>query len=170
MAKFSKAIAIQIECDATDRSTLMQCIGLKHEGHAWGKIAKQVGHSCDWVKIRLVPGFAEARMIQRRYHRNAEKDRRIMPPRSYRRTQAMVITSVIRDAERLMAQIPHDTRQLTGRICGDPLPGRSALDQLRMKQQTEAETKIINRLLEVPDEPTSRLEFETTAQRQSQAR
>lgn len=34
------------------------------------------------------------------------------------------------DANRLMRQIPEDTRSLTGRICGDPLPGRSALDKV----------------------------------------
>ncbi len=32
------------------------------------------------------------------------------------------------DAARLMKQIPPDTRDLTARLCGDPLPTRSALD------------------------------------------
>lgn len=40
-----------------------------------------------------------------------------------------------RDAMRLMAQIPDDTRDLTGRIFGDPLPGRSALDMKMMECQ-----------------------------------
>ena len=30
---------------------------------------------------------------------------------------------------RMMAQIPNDTRDITGLIFGDPLPGRSALDR-----------------------------------------
>lgn len=34
-----------------------------------------------------------------------------------------------KDAERLRQMIPPDTRGLTARIAGDPLPGRSALDQ-----------------------------------------
>lgn len=34
-----------------------------------------------------------------------------------------------RDAEKLRRLIPADTRDLTARFCGDPLPGRSALDQ-----------------------------------------
>lgn len=38
-------------------------------------------------------------------------------------------TGVRADAERLMAQIPADTRTVTARLFGDPLPGRSALDQ-----------------------------------------
>lgn len=33
------------------------------------------------------------------------------------------------DAERLLRQVPRDTRDLTARFCGDPLPGRSALEQ-----------------------------------------
>jgi len=34
-------------------------------------------------------------------------------------------------AKKLLRQIPQDTRGLTARIAGDPLPGRSALDQQR---------------------------------------
>lgn len=35
--------------------------------------------------------------------------------------------------QRLMATIPPDTRDLTSRIAGDPLPGRSHLDRKRMQ-------------------------------------
>jgi len=35
--------------------------------------------------------------------------------------------AVRRDAAKLMAQIPPDTRDLTAQLCGDPLPERSAL-------------------------------------------
>ena len=35
------------------------------------------------------------------------------------------------DLDARLAEIPDDTRGLTARICGDPLPGRSALDRLR---------------------------------------
>lgn len=34
------------------------------------------------------------------------------------------------DAEALKAKVPADTRELTERICGDPLPGRSVLDRM----------------------------------------
>jgi len=38
----------------------------------------------------------------------------------------------IRARERLADfTVPEDTRDLTGRFCGDPLPGRSALDKRR---------------------------------------
>lgn len=32
------------------------------------------------------------------------------------------------DGERLLAEVPPDTRELTSRICGDPIPGRRAID------------------------------------------
>lgn len=36
---------------------------------------------------------------------------------------------VANDAAIRVAEIPHDTRSLTARMFGDPLPGRSALDR-----------------------------------------
>lgn len=36
-----------------------------------------------------------------------------------------------RDGEVLLSKVPSDTRGLTARMCGDPLPGRSALDRKR---------------------------------------
>jgi hypothetical protein len=36
-----------------------------------------------------------------------------------------------RDAERLLREVPPDTRDLTSRICGDPVVGRRALDARR---------------------------------------
>ncbi len=37
----------------------------------------------------------------------------------------------IEQAQRLFRQIPPDTRDLTGRLLGDPIPGRSALDRMQ---------------------------------------
>jgi hypothetical protein len=36
--------------------------------------------------------------------------------------------------KRQMAAFPVDTRGLTARLCGDPLPGRSALDRDRIEK------------------------------------
>jgi hypothetical protein len=38
-------------------------------------------------------------------------------------------TQIEQDWSRQIRAFPADTRNLTGRICGDPLPGRSALDR-----------------------------------------
>jgi hypothetical protein len=42
-------------------------------------------------------------------------------------------TLVRTQAERLMSMVPRDTRNITQRAFGDPIPGRSALDQKRNK-------------------------------------
>jgi hypothetical protein len=38
-------------------------------------------------------------------------------------------TAAKRDAERLLREVPPDTRDLTSRICGDPVKGRRAIDR-----------------------------------------
>lgn len=45
--------------------------------------------------------------------------------------KADMTPTVRRDAERLMDEVPADTRDITARTFGDPLPGRSALDRRR---------------------------------------
>lgn len=52
---------------------------------------------------------------------HAETRRKAAIPRS-----GYIDKSVI---EQRLSEIPSDTRDLTGRIFGDPLPGRSALDR-----------------------------------------
>lgn len=39
-----------------------------------------------------------------------------------------------KELQALARSIPADTRSLTARIAGDPLPGRSALDRLRLSK------------------------------------
>lgn len=58
--------------------------------------------------------------------------------RKYTQDEARLTFASQRDRRRLsddaaarLAEIPNDTRDITGRAFGDPLPGRSALDQMR---------------------------------------
>jgi hypothetical protein len=37
------------------------------------------------------------------------------------------------DADQLAKQIPPDTRDLTARLCGDPVPGRRAIDHISVE-------------------------------------
>lgn len=58
----------------------------------------------------------------------ADKSKRVVeraPTHRYRK-------SIDADAERLLAATPADTRPLSARLMGDPLPGRSALDRRRI--------------------------------------
>ena len=47
------------------------------------------------------------------------------------RKQPIRLRLADQDFKRLKASIPPDTRDNTGRLCGDPLPGRSSLDRKR---------------------------------------
>lgn len=46
------------------------------------------------------------------------------------------------ELEALMDAIPQDTRSKTARLAGDPLPGRSALDQLRAATKPQPDNVI----------------------------
>lgn len=82
---------------------------LRSQGRLWREIADELG-------FRYHSTIREACMRDRKYDDD---------------TFTRGINSTRLQAERLMDEIPHDTRDLTARVCGDPLPGRSALDKMR---------------------------------------
>ena len=103
--------------DELSRATEMRANGI-----AIFAIAAALGVPDDRVRKTLNPEYA-ARV-------RAEKARQHYRNRS--RIDAGIETidrEARKDAARLRQQIPPDTRSLTARIAGDPLPGRSALDQ-----------------------------------------
>lgn len=62
----------------------------------------------------------------RRDRQDRENARRAGNHRHAKRPRSKTIEA--RDAVQLFRAIPKDTRDLTARLCGDPLPGRRALD------------------------------------------
>ncbi len=63
---------------------------------------------------------------------NKQKFRRLMKEHGELRRRAAIPRPGYIDKsviEERLSEIPADTRDLTGRIFGDPLPGRSALDR-----------------------------------------
>jgi len=85
----------------------------------WTKISKKVGRSVTWIRNRLEKGFKEARHARR-----------------YRKSHHVEdaydgLSAVQRHARwlKMIEERPEDTRDITGRLMGDPLPGRSALDR-----------------------------------------
>lgn len=95
---------------------------------SWARISIMFGRSEDWFKRRLVPGYLDMRRKSIAAHQEA-KALGINNRRAYRREGPIVISVRSDIVDRLRSEIPHDTRTLTGRLCGDPLPGRSALDR-----------------------------------------
>lgn len=97
--------------------------GLLAQGLTIKQIAKHMGHTFTTIKMRLDPYYA------------AMRKQRINELRSiarYGRGRSHVTTTrraASDDVDERLQEIPHDTRTKTARLCGDPLPGRSALDQ-----------------------------------------
>ena len=77
--------------------------------------------STDVIKRALVPKWREMR------------NKKAKETRSYLVGYGGFVNVTDRDAwesaKHRLKEIPEDTRSLTGYLCGDPLPGRSALDR-----------------------------------------
>lgn len=102
---------------------------LRSEGMTWVALSRRFGCARDTVKRALDPTFRQHRAEGIKAAKENRKQGVEMPrgrPANFVISEG---TAVARDAARLMALVPKDTRPLTARLFGDPLPGRSALDQ-----------------------------------------
>jgi hypothetical protein len=104
---------------------------MRAEGKTWKDIAEFLGVGIGNLRFAMDPEFVEranANRRERRKHtiRENHKQFKAVKPMNFR----------IEDPRDVRGEWPPpDTRDLTARICGDPLPGRSFLD--RMKAQKE---------------------------------
>lgn len=94
---------------------------MKAQGFRWATISRETGITTDRLRYRLDPRYRESRLT-----RQLEARQRSGKYQSPVRVSFGHVSP--EEARRLLASIPKDTRGLTARICGDPLPGRSALD------------------------------------------
>lgn len=97
-------------------------------GYTYREIAAEIKVSTTHVARLLNPKLHEAakeRARQRQRERNLALKNRDLASVSALRMQAKA------ELEARLAEIPDDTRTTTARVFGDPLPGRSALDQRR---------------------------------------
>lgn len=94
------------------------------QGVSYYKMSGIIGFRAESIRRHLDPNFADRKRMQ--------------PPRYGRNISPFIHiaskNNIQSDAAARLAEIPDDTRDLTARICGDPLPGRSALDKRRMSQ------------------------------------
>lgn len=98
---------------------LSEAIRLRGEGRSFNEIGDALSVSSDTVHCWLDEKYAH----RRRSMVNAN-----------RRGEAHDINRIDRrpshsDVAERLAEIPPDTRDLTSRLCGDPLPGRRAIDR-----------------------------------------
>lgn len=95
---------------------------LRDEGMPINRIARELGVGDEWIRRRLIPGHREkANAAWRADH----------PPTGPSKVKIEPYRPKKDEVDRLRASIPKDTRDFTQRFCGDPLPGRSALDRRR---------------------------------------
>jgi hypothetical protein len=94
---------------------------LRAAGVSYQDIASQVGMSCpSMVRTWIDSAYAERRRLAARLRRASIPRSPVSADRHSR--------SIERDAMALAKKIPPDTRDITATLCGDPLPGRRAID------------------------------------------
>lgn len=105
------------------------------QGMKWSRVAARLGVTENGLRRRLDARFSDVRTQGRRSARG------LVAPAGESRLRES-------EAEEIIATIPPDTRNMTARAFGDPLPGRSALDQekrnsahLRGEPQSSASQK-----------------------------
>jgi hypothetical protein len=100
----------------TDRARDLVAKGLN-----WTRASELCGVSVEILRRQFDVGYIEKRRSQRRErHRPIGK---VIHHSEFMTAEAKA------DAERLMDEIPRDTRDLTARLMGDPLPGRRSIDR-----------------------------------------
>lgn len=92
---------------------------LRKRGRGIGVIARRIGANPNDVRKALG--------MEVRHKPKPKKGREFL------HFQQVTPLHVKEDAERLSDEVPVDTRDLTGVVFGDPLPGRSALDRMRLE-------------------------------------
>lgn len=100
---------------------------LRNSGMTYVAIASRFGCGEQLIRVSLDPAYRAVRneraKVARRAERAEAKDRKSSTDIVIEMRNAFKA-----DAAARLAEIPKDTRDLTARIAGDPLPGRSALD------------------------------------------
>lgn len=103
-----------------DEATILQAASeLRAKGHSWRITSKRLDIGEQWLKRRLIPGFADKSNLKshEKLYRNGESHR---VAGRWRREL---------ESHQQAQPRPADTRNFTQQFMGDPLPGRSALDR-----------------------------------------
>ena len=102
---------------------------MREKGVSFAEIGRLLGCDPETIKARIDPRFAELKRENTRRRRAAER----REPVATGKPVVHIVPKWARPSEAEIRaareRIPEDTRDLTGRLFGDPLPGRSALAQ-----------------------------------------
>lgn len=108
---------------------------LHASGWRYARISEQYGVDNKTIRRALDPEYQARRCQQVRDARKL-RETGVRNPRAGRENATSM--SLKADWAARLAEIPADTRSLTARLCGDPLPGRDALS--RTSRANGAET------------------------------
>ena len=98
---------------------------MRDAGQTIQSIARHFGFDADTIQRAVDPEYAE-----RRRRLNNEARRRRRGSGIALEIHRVEVSGVSREeAAAAIASVPADTRDLTARVLGDPLPGRSVLDK-----------------------------------------
>ena len=94
-------------------------------GWSYSRIGERLGCHYGTIRLALDADYA----VNRRIGARETRQRRYKPEKRPAGRENASGASVKEDAAARLAEVPKDTRSLTGVLCGDPLPTRSALDK-----------------------------------------
>lgn len=100
------------------------------EGVVWWQVGKRLGVSPDTIRRAVDPEFAAHYRARRKVLDQLNKEGRKKRISPYDRAAHGASVPSQADYLARLAEIPPDTRDLTGVLMGDPLPGRRALDKV----------------------------------------
>jgi len=103
-------------------------LALRAEGKKWEAIGREIGTSADRARRAVDPSWAE----HRRDQVNANRNTLGYGGSAFVHLPDMTVAAK-RRAEEMLQRVPRDTRDLTARLLGDPLPGRSAFDRRKQR-------------------------------------
>ena len=111
----------------TPPEKIQRAVALRAQGLAHKEISAKLGVSTTTVSDWLLRHEGKST----RYQKREEAARAV---RENHKTDYPAVLRKQADETLATYQMPKDTRDITGRFCGDPLPGRSALDKMRGAQ------------------------------------
>lgn len=103
-------------------AVLAEANRLRSDGVSWGVIGRHLKVTDETLRRHLDPDYAALCLVRARMKNGADIRAGYRPPHPEPHPSRS-------EVEAGWAAIPPDTRNFTQRLAGDPLPGRSALDQ-----------------------------------------
>jgi hypothetical protein len=99
-----------------EKELLASAEKMRAEGRSWHAISQSIGQTKSWIRYRIDPAYQELRKAQSSTAAHHGIDPALLPSRGI----SPLTKAELRERLRL---IPMDTRDTTGRLMGDPIPG-----------------------------------------------